>query len=67
MCEASSRAQLKKNIDELAGQMKEINRRLPAHSAKPAMMVELFSLEDRYNELCRQLGKMDKDGKKHEY
>jgi len=51
----SSRDQLKKKIDELAGQIEETKRRLPAHSSKPPLMMELFDLEDRYNELCRRL------------
>jgi ubiquinone biosynthesis protein UbiJ len=57
----SSRDQLKKKIDELAGQIEETKRRLPAHSSKPPLMMELFDLEDRYNELCRRLEKLDKD------
>lgn len=59
----SSRAQLEKEIAELVAAIEETKRRLPAHSTKPSIMMELFDLEDRYNELCCQLKKMDKDGK----
>lgn len=61
MCVDSSRAQLTKKIAELAAEIAETKRRLPAHSVKPPIMMELFDLEDRYNHLCRQLDKLDKD------
>lgn len=63
MCEDSSEPQLKEKVDKRAGEMNKIKHRLPAHSAQPPIMMELFELEARYDELCRRLEKMDKDGK----
>ncbi len=44
-----------KRLEEKIG---EVKRRLPAHSMKPPIMMELLELEDRRDELFQILGKV---------
>jgi len=37
---------LKSRLDALEEEIKETEKRIPAHSAKPAVMADLFRLED---------------------
>jgi hypothetical protein len=46
---------LKKRLAELEEEIKETKRRLPAHSVKPPVMMDLLALEDEYDDLLRQL------------
>lgn len=52
---------LKKNIEELAAVIAETKKRLPAHSTKPPIIMELLELEDRYDQLVQQLNSIKAD------
>ena len=47
--------QIKKRLKELDALIKETKARLPAHSTKPPVMMDLLDLEDEYDQLMRQL------------
>ena len=49
---------LQKKIVEIERQIRETEKRLPAHSVKPPIMMELFELEDRRDALLQQLKDM---------
>ena len=42
-------------LKELDALIAETQKRLPAHSVKPAVMMELLDLEDEYESLLREL------------
>jgi len=46
---------LKKRLRELDKEITETKKRLPAHSVKPPVMMDLLDLEDEYDELLRQI------------
>jgi len=46
---------LKKRLRELDEEITETKKRLPAHSVKPPVMMDLLALEDEYDELLRQI------------
>jgi len=46
---------LKKRLQELDKEITETKKRLPAHSVKPPVMMDLLDLEDEYDELLRQI------------
>ena len=46
---------LKKRLAELEEEIAETKRRLPAHSVKPPVMIDLLALEDEYDDLLRQI------------
>ena len=46
---------LKKRLAELDEEIKETKRRLPAHSVKPPVMMDLLALEDEYDDIMRQI------------
>ncbi|MBM9602811.1 hypothetical protein [Desulfopila inferna] len=46
---------LRDKIHRLEKKIKETKKRLPAHSVKPPIMMELLDLEDELFELNRQL------------
>ena len=46
---------LKKRLQELDEEITETKKRLPAHSVKPPVMMDLLALEDEYDELLRQI------------
>jgi len=62
-CVASEKENLKKKIDELAVVIAETKKRLPAHSTKPPIMMELLDLEDQYDQLMEQLNRLEMDDK----
>ena len=47
--------ELKKRLTQLEEEIAETKRRLPAHSVKPPVMMDLLALEDEYDELLRQI------------
>ena len=47
--------ELKKRLAELDEEIKETKRRLPAHSVKPPVMMDLLALEDEYDDILRQI------------
>ena len=52
---AASIDELKKRLSELDAEIKETKRRLPAHSVKPPVMMDLLALEDEYDEISKQI------------
>ena len=46
---------LEEKLVELEAQIRETEKRLPAHSVKPQIMTELFELEDEYEAVASQL------------
>ena len=46
---------LEEKLKELDEKIAEVNRRMPGHSVKPAIMTELFALEDERDEVFKQL------------
>jgi hypothetical protein len=46
---------LEDKLKELDKKIAEVNKRLPAHSAKPPIMMELFALEDERDAVLKQL------------
>ena len=46
---------LKKRLAELDEEIKETKRRLPAHSIKPPVMMDLLTLEDEYDALLKKI------------
>ncbi len=49
---------IKKRMDELEAFIRETEARLPAHSTKPPVMVELLEYEDEYDILLKKLNKL---------
>jgi prefoldin subunit 5 len=47
--------ELKERLRELDEEITETKRRLPAHSVKPPVMMDLLALEDEYDELLKQI------------
>jgi hypothetical protein len=48
----------------LEEEIEEVKRRLPAHSVKPPIMMELLQLEDRRDALLKAMAEMRSDGTK---
>ena len=53
-------AELRLELAEIQEKIAATNKRLPAHSAKPPIMRELFELEDRYEDLLKQVRQLEK-------
>jgi len=51
----------KKRLDELSAEIEETKRRLPAHSVKPPVMMDLLALEDEYDEVMKQIAAIKKE------
>jgi len=49
------RREIEERLQRLAEQIAEVKRRLPAHSVKPPIMMELLELEDRRDGLLKIL------------
>ena len=52
---------LKKRLAELDEEIKETKRRLPAHSVKPPVMMDLLALEDEYDDVLRQIQELRRE------
>lgn len=48
---------LKKRLTELEEEIEETKKRLPAHSVKPPVMMDLLALEDEYDDVLEQIRK----------
>ncbi len=55
---------LEMQLRKLEQQIKEVQKRLPAHSVKPPMMMELIALEDEHAELLNELTQLKQTAKK---
>lgn len=53
---------LKKRLAELDEEIRETKRRLPAHSVKPPVMMDLLALEDAYDDVMQQIETLKKGG-----
>ena len=47
--------ELNKRLRELDEEITEAKKRLPAHSVKPLVMMDLLALEDEYEALLKQV------------
>ena len=54
-----NRQDIEDEIRRLDEKISEVQRRLPAHSVKPPIMMELFDLEDRRAGLVHMLADSD--------
>jgi len=50
---------LKKRLAELEEEIAETLRRLPAHSVKPPVMMDLLELEDERDMILKKLGESE--------
>lgn len=55
----TGRMQIERRLRELEGKIEETKRRLPAHSVKPPVMMELLDLEDERDLLMKKLEQMN--------
>jgi hypothetical protein len=46
---------LRKQLDDLEEKIAETRKRLPAHSTKPPVMMDLLALEDEYDAVMKQI------------
>jgi len=53
---------LKKQLESVEAAIAEAKARMPAHSAKPAMMTELIDLEDQRDNLLEQIAQVENKG-----
>ena len=53
-------AALKKRLRELDEEIAATKKRLPAHSVKPPVMMDLLALEDEYDRLLEQIRNLKK-------
>jgi len=49
---------LEDKLKELEVKIAEVNKRMPAHSVKPPIMMQLFALEDERDALLRKLDEL---------
>jgi len=52
---------IKKQLKDLEVMITETKKRLPAHSVKPPVMIELLDLEDQFDELFKKLKTLESD------
>lgn len=55
--------ELKKRLQALDEAIIETKKRLPAHSVKPPVMMDLLALEDEYDALLKQIEALRKTEK----
>lgn len=53
-------AELKDKLLALEEQIREVKKRLPAHSVKPPIMMELLALEDEYEAVQAKITALSK-------
>jgi archaellum component FlaC len=51
---------LKNKLNELEKKIKDVKKRMPAHSIKPPIMMELFQLEDERDLVEKQIIQLGK-------
>jgi hypothetical protein len=54
------RCEIEQRLQRLEEQIEEVRKRIPAHSVKPLIMMELLELEDRRDVLLRILEKRNR-------
>ncbi len=55
-------AALEKRLHELDEEIKVTKKRLPAHSVKPPVMMDLLDLEDEYDSIMKQISELKQSG-----
>ncbi len=50
--------ELKQKLQELERAIAESKKRIPPHSVKPPVMMDLFDLEDQYDEILKKINKL---------
>jgi len=55
-------AELYERLRELDDEISETKKRLPAHSVKPPVMMDLLALEDEYDALLKQIEGLKNEG-----
>ncbi len=63
---SKNKEEIKKRLQELDVLIKETKERLPAHSTKPPVMIDLLELEDEYEELLQQYSSLKSQGQNGE-
>jgi hypothetical protein len=58
------RSEIEQRLKHLEEQIAEVKKRLPAHSVKPPIMLELLTLEDERDALMKTLGSVEADNGK---
>ena len=53
--------ELNNRLRELDEEITETKKRLPAHSVKPPVMMDLLTLEDEYEDLLKQIEELKKE------
>ena len=54
-----TKAELEKRLEAVEAQIRETKQRMPAHSVKPPIMMELIALEDERDDILSQLEKLN--------
>lgn len=54
--------ELQHRLDVLDQEIAETKKRLPAHSVKPPVMMDLLALEDEYDTILKQIERLKKEG-----
>jgi prefoldin subunit 5 len=54
--------ELQHRLDVLDQEIAETKKRLPAHSVKPPVMMDLLALEDEYDTVLKQIERLKKEG-----
>jgi len=54
-------SELKKRLREIDEEIIETKKRLPAHSVKPPVMMDLLALEDEYDDLLKRIEELKID------
>ena len=52
---------LRKKLADLDREIAETKKRLPAHSVKPPVMMDLLALEDEYDAVLKQIERLKKE------
>ena len=53
--------ELRKRLEVLGREIAETKKRLPAHSVKPPVMMDLLALEDEYDAVLKQIERLKKE------
>ncbi len=53
--------ELRKRLEVLDQAIAETKKRLPAHSVKPPVMIDLLALEDEYDAVLKQIEQLKKE------
>lgn len=54
--------ELQHRLDVLDQEIAETKKRLPAHSVKPPVMMDLLAIEDEYDTILKQIERLKKEG-----